>query len=48
MRVPLGNGVALGNRGDTLTLVDPKGTTVDKVDYKAGQVRAGRTIVFGR
>jgi len=48
VRVPLGNGVALGNTGDTLTLVDPKGMTVDKVDYKAGQVRSGRTIVFGR
>jgi endonuclease YncB( thermonuclease family) len=44
----LGTALALGNGGDTLTLVDAKGVTVDRVEYRATQVRPGRTIVFGR
>jgi hypothetical protein len=38
----------LGNQGDTLVLVDPSGTSIDQVTYKADRVRAGRTICFGR
>jgi hypothetical protein len=48
LQVRLGSGLQLGNKGDTVTLVDPKGTTVDQVTYKAGMVRPGRTIRFGR
>lgn len=40
--------VQLGNQGDSLTLVDPSGASIDQVSYKANQVRQGRTIAFGR
>jgi len=40
--------VQLGNRGDSLTLVDPAGVSIDQVSYKATQVHQGRTIAFGR
>jgi endonuclease YncB( thermonuclease family) len=40
--------VQLGNRGDSLTLVDPAGASIDQVSYKAAEVRQGRTIAFGR
>jgi endonuclease YncB( thermonuclease family) len=40
--------VQLGNKGDSLTLVDPTGASIDQVSYKANQVREGRTIAFGR
>jgi endonuclease YncB( thermonuclease family) len=46
--VRLGTALPLGNSGDTLTLVDAKGVTVDRVDYRAAQVKPGRTIAFGR
>jgi hypothetical protein len=38
----------LGNQGDTVVLVDPGGSTIDQVAYKADRVRPGRTISFGR
>ena len=46
--IRLGTTLPLGNGGDALTLVDAKGVTVDRVEYRAGQVRPGRTIAFGR
>ncbi|MFI7632978.1 lamin tail domain-containing protein [Nonomuraea sp. NPDC049400] len=48
LRVTLDGAVRLGNRGDTIILVDPKGTSIDQVTYKADRVKAGRTIAFGR
>ncbi|WP_061300521.1 hypothetical protein [Herbidospora cretacea] len=38
----------LGDDGDTITLVDPEDAVVETVTYKAGKVRNGRTIAFGR
>jgi hypothetical protein len=38
----------LGNRGDTVVLVDHGGGTIDEVAYTPDQVRPGRTICFGR
>ncbi|WP_244945166.1 lamin tail domain-containing protein [Couchioplanes caeruleus] len=44
-----GNGsFALGNTGGTITLLDALGTPIDEVTYRAGQVKEGRTIAFGR
>jgi endonuclease YncB( thermonuclease family) len=43
-----GTTLPLGNGGDALTLVDAKGVTVDRVEYRATQVKPGRTIAFGR
>jgi Lamin Tail Domain len=40
--------IQLGNRGDTLVLVDPGGQVIDQVAYQPNQVRPGRTIAFGR
>ncbi|MEV1174502.1 lamin tail domain-containing protein [Nonomuraea sp. NPDC049784] len=48
LRVTLDGAVRLGNQGDTIILVDPKGTSIDQVTYKADRVKAGRTIAFGR
>ncbi|MCK2220094.1 lamin tail domain-containing protein [Actinomadura sp. ATCC 31491] len=48
LRVTPGAALRLGNQGDGLVLVDEAGTTIDQVTYKADQVRAGRTICFGR
>lgn len=48
VQVAAGGSVQLGNKGDTITLVDPAGSTVDQVEYKADKVRTGRTIAFGR
>jgi endonuclease YncB( thermonuclease family) len=47
-QVRLGAGLQLGNKGDTVVLVDLRGATVDQVTYKAERVRPGRTICFGR
>jgi endonuclease YncB( thermonuclease family) len=47
-QVGLGSGLQLGNKGDTVVLVDDEGATVDKVSYKTELVRPGRTICFGR
>ena len=47
-QVRLGSGLQLGNKGDTVVLVDGKGATVDTVTYKSEMVRPGRTICFGR
>jgi hypothetical protein len=38
----------LGNRGDTLVLIDPRGGPIDKVTYHGGEVRPGRTLCFSR
>ncbi|MGW3344493.1 lamin tail domain-containing protein [Nonomuraea rubra] len=48
LRVTLDSAVQLGNRGDTIILVDGEGATIDQVTYKVDQVKAGRTICFGR
>jgi Lamin Tail Domain len=48
VRVALGSTVPLGNRGDTLTLFDPQSQQIDQVTYQRSEVRAGRTICFGR
>ncbi|MGW0807347.1 lamin tail domain-containing protein [Nonomuraea sp. NPDC002799] len=48
VRVALDGALRLENQGDTLILVDPRGTSIDRVTYKAEQVKAGRTIAFGR
>ncbi|MDF5755778.1 lamin tail domain-containing protein [Spongiactinospora sp. TRM90649] len=47
-QITLGSAVQLGNTGDALTLTDPSGALVDQVSYKQDQVKAGRTICFGR
>jgi len=47
-RAESGGAVQLGNRGDTLLLLDPGGSTIDKVAYTANQIRPGRTICVGR
>ena len=40
--------VQLSNKGDTLTLVDADGNTVDQVSYTANDAkRSGRTLLFG-
>lgn len=40
--------VQLSNKGDTVTLVDADGNTVDQVTYSAADAkRAGRTLLFG-
>jgi hypothetical protein len=38
----------LGNRGDTLILIDATHTTVDQVSYTESQAQSGRSICFGR
>jgi endonuclease YncB( thermonuclease family) len=48
IRVGLANGLQLGNRGDTLRLVDAGGTVIHQVAYQGSQVHAGRTITFTR
>jgi endonuclease YncB( thermonuclease family) len=46
VRVGLANGMQLGNRGDTLRLVDGGGAVIDQIAYQVNQVHRGRTIVF--
>jgi hypothetical protein len=48
LQVTASRSVPLGNRGDSLLLVDAAGATIDQVAYTADQVRPGRTIAFGR
>ncbi len=48
LQLTAGGAVQLGNQGDSLVLIDLSGATVDQVAYTAKQVRAGRTICFGR
>ena len=48
LQLALNGGIILGNRGDGIVLVDPTGTSIDQVSYKADQVKTGRTICFGR
>jgi len=38
----------LGDEGDRITLLDPRGRSIDQVTYTANRVRPGRTICFGR
>jgi endonuclease YncB( thermonuclease family) len=47
-QVSAGSAIPLGNRGDTLVLIDPAGATIDRVAYQAADVRTGRTVCFGR
>lgn len=47
-RIPLTGAVRLGNEGDTIRLSDARGTVIDEVAYQPEQVRAGRSIAFGR
>ncbi|MEV4639654.1 lamin tail domain-containing protein [Actinoplanes sp. NPDC049548] len=44
----VGDGVSLANAGGTVTLTDALGSPIDQVAYRAGQVKEGRTIAFGR
>lgn len=47
VRIPLAPPVALGNRGGTITLLDPAGLKVDGVAYTAASAAdEGRTVVF--
>ena len=46
IQITLSEGVQLGNSGDTLTLIDPTGRPIDRVAYRAAQVRPGRTVAF--
>ncbi|HET7475304.1 MAG TPA: DUF2278 family protein [Dermatophilaceae bacterium] len=47
VRVPLGEGVQLGNGGGTITVLDPAGLKVDGVAYTGSQAaREGWTLVF--
>jgi len=46
--VAVGTTIPLGNKGDSLVLVDANGRTVDQVAYKEEEARPGRTICFGR
>jgi len=48
LQLTTGGAVQLGNQGDSLVLIDPSGASVDQVAYTAKQVRAGRTVCFGR
>lgn len=48
LQVAAGRSTPLGNKGDSLLLVDAQGVTIDQVAYTAEQVRSGRTIAFGR
>ncbi|HEY8547291.1 MAG TPA: lamin tail domain-containing protein [Acidimicrobiales bacterium] len=48
LQLPAGGSIPLGNRGDSLLLVDAADTTIDQVAYTADQVHPGRTIAFGR
>jgi Lamin Tail Domain len=44
VQVTASGALQLGNQGDTLVLVDPSGSSIDQVTYKADRVRPGRTI----
>jgi uncharacterized protein YukJ len=47
LAVPVAEGVALGNKGGIVTLLDPRGLKVDGASYTAEQARAeGWTVVF--
>lgn len=48
LQFQLAGAVRLGNRGDTIELTDSQGQVIDRVAYRFDQVRAGRTICFGR
>jgi phosphatidylserine decarboxylase len=48
VQVTAEGGLQLGNQGDTIVLVNPNGSSIDQVTYKADRVRSGRTICFGR
>jgi endonuclease YncB( thermonuclease family) len=48
VQVTADGGLRLGNKGDTVVLVDEAGSSIDQVAYKPDQVRPGRTICFGR
>lgn len=48
VQVTASGALQLGNQGDTVVLVDPRGGSIDQVTYKADRVRLGRTICFGR
>jgi endonuclease YncB( thermonuclease family) len=48
LQVQLNAAVQLGNRGDTIKLIDAQGEVVDQVAYGPDAVRPGRTLCFGR
>lgn len=48
VQIQLGRALQLGNRGDTIILVDSTGASIDRVTYQAEAVHTGRTICFGR
>jgi uncharacterized protein YukJ len=45
-RLGLTDGMHLGNKGGSITLVDPRGLKVDGVSYTADDVEEGWTVVF--
>jgi endonuclease YncB( thermonuclease family) len=45
-QITLSEGVQLGNKGDTLTLIDPTGRPIDRASYTAAEVKPGRTVAF--
>jgi len=48
LQVAVQGALQLGNKGDTITLLDSGGSSTDQVTYPASKVRPGRTICFGR
>ena len=47
-QVIVGSTIPLGNRGDSLLLINAAGQPIDQVSYPDDKVRPGRTICFGR
>src|SRR5262245_8764565 len=47
-QVTVGTTIPLGNRGDTILLINAAGEAIDQVSYTDDKVRPGRTICFGR
>jgi hypothetical protein len=48
LQIQLDASLRLGNKGDTLVLVDNRGDTIDQVTYEGRDVQPGLTICFGR
>lgn len=46
VRIGLADGVQLGNKGGSITLLDPRGLKIDGVSYTQDDVEEGWTVVF--